>query len=516
MAIQASLAMQCTVNSFSRFARKNYFYPDLPKGYQISQYDQPLAEHGELEITVDGVKKTIGVTRLHMEDDAGKSIHDGFKDSDRYTYVDLNRSGTPLIEIVSEPDLRSSEEAYQYLTELKQIMQYVGVSECDMEKGQLRCDANVSVRLKGAEKFGTKAEVKNLNSFRFAKMALDYEIARQVALLESGGRVEQETRLVQRRHRRNREHAQQGTRARLSLFSGAGSGAAARERGMAGAHSGNACRSFRARSARGSSEYGVDRVIRSQVLTATQSVTDYFEKANEVSGDPQATANWIITELMGSAGRLRESAARSHWHAGQENQRARNQRQDGQGHLRQNAGDRKIVRRRSSIAKACGRSRDTGALEKIVDEVLAGNAKQVEQYKSGKTTVIGYLVGQVMKASKGQANPAAVNELLKVEAGLNGFARRKRLTPRSTALRSKPPTVGSVSGRWFPRRIRSVPIPARLALRFATYRLRVSADGIPADWFSILNSQWYRRTTRSGVRWDSPDADPKNPWRRAR
>src|ERR1700732_5325782 len=195
MAIQAALAMQCTVNSFSRFARKNYCYPDLPKGYQISQYDQPLAGHGELEITVDGAKKTIGVTRLHMEDDAGKSIHDGFKDSDRYTYVDLNRSGTPLIEIVSDPDLRSSDEAYQYLTELKQVMQYVGVSECDMEKGQLRCDANVSVRVKGAEKFGTKAEVKNLNSFRFAKMALDYEIARQVALIEAGGKVAQETRL---------------------------------------------------------------------------------------------------------------------------------------------------------------------------------------------------------------------------------------------------------------------------------------------------------------------------------
>src|ERR1700730_11651797 len=195
MAIQAALATHCHVNAFSRFARKNYFYPDLPKGYQISQYDQPLAEHGWLEVAGHGAKKRIGVTRVHMEDDAGKSIHDGFKDSDRYTYVDLNRSGTPLIEIVSEPDIRSSEEAYAYLTELKLVMQYVGISECDMEKGQLRCDANVSVMPKGAKKFGTKAEVKNLNSFRFAKMALDYEIARQVAVLESGGRVEQETRL---------------------------------------------------------------------------------------------------------------------------------------------------------------------------------------------------------------------------------------------------------------------------------------------------------------------------------
>src|SRR6266853_744446 len=195
LAIEAALALNSKVNPRSIFARKNYFYPDLPKGYQISQYDQPLAEHGFVEISAGGQAKRIGVTRVHMEDDAGKSIHDGFKDSDRYTYVDLNRSGTPLIEIVTDPDLRSSEEAYQYLTELKQVMQYVGVSECDMEKGQLRCDANVSVRVKGAEKFGTKAEVKNLNSFRFAKMALDYEIARQVALIESGGTVSQETRL---------------------------------------------------------------------------------------------------------------------------------------------------------------------------------------------------------------------------------------------------------------------------------------------------------------------------------
>src|ERR1051326_5700737 len=194
MAIQAALAMNCKVNAFSRFARKNYFYPDLPKGYQISQYDQPLAELGSLEITVDGVRRTIGITRVHMEDDAGKSIHDGFKDSDRYTYVDLNRSGTPLIEIVSDPDMRSSAEAYAYLTAVKQVLQFVEVSTCDMEKGHLRCDANVSVRLKGAEKFGTKAEVKNLNSFRFLKQALDYEIARQVAIVESGGKIVQETR----------------------------------------------------------------------------------------------------------------------------------------------------------------------------------------------------------------------------------------------------------------------------------------------------------------------------------
>src|ERR1043165_8536898 len=192
LAVKGALALGCEIRENSRFARKNYFYPDLPKGYQISQYDEPFAEHGHVEIHPG---RRIGVTRVHMEDDAGKSIHEGFKDSDRYSYVDLNRCGTPLIEIVSEPDMRSADEAHAYLTELKQVLQYVEVSSCDMEKGHLRCDANVSVRLRGAEKFGTKAEVKNLNSFRFLKLALDHEIARQVAVIESGGRVIQETRL---------------------------------------------------------------------------------------------------------------------------------------------------------------------------------------------------------------------------------------------------------------------------------------------------------------------------------
>ncbi|HLK20273.1 MAG TPA: Asp-tRNA(Asn)/Glu-tRNA(Gln) amidotransferase subunit GatB [Bryobacteraceae bacterium] len=415
MAIQASLAMQCKVNAFSRFARKNYFYPDLPKGYQISQYDQPLAEHGEVEITVDGVKKTIGVTRLHMEDDAGKSVHDGFKDSDRYTYVDLNRSGTPLAEIVSEPDLRSSEEAYQYLTELKQIMQYVGVSECDMEKGQLRCDANVSVRLKGAEKFGTKAEVKNLNSFRFAKMALDYEIARQVAVLESGGRVEQETRLY---------NVATGETVSMRSKEAAHDYRYFPEPDLEPLHVREAWLAQiresmpelpREKRRKFESEYGLT-AYQVQVLTATQSVSDYFEKAAKVSGDAPATANWVITELMATADGFEKIPP------------------EATGTLLKKINDREISGKMAKdiFAKmlATGKSpqeiideeglrqiSDTGALEKIVDEVLAGNPKQVEQYKSGKTTVIGYLVGQVMKASKGQANPAAVNELLKTKLG---------------------------------------------------------------------------------------------------
>ena len=277
LAIKGALALNCQIRPYSRFARKNYFYPDLPKGYQISQYDEPLAEHGYVDIVVDGVAKRIGVTRVHMEDDAGKSIHDGFKDSDRYSYVDLNRCGTPLIEIVSEPDMRSSDEAYAYLTELKQVLQFVEVSTCDMEKGHLRCDANVSVRLKGAEKFGTKAEVKNLNSFRFLKQALDYEIARQVALIESGGTVVQETRLYNPDTGETVSMRSKEARARLPLLPRARPGAAAHRRRVAGATSAAAMPELPARKrARFIDEYGL-REYDAEVLTATRAASEYFE-----------------------------------------------------------------------------------------------------------------------------------------------------------------------------------------------------------------------------------------------
>jgi len=413
MAIQAALAMNCRVNGFSRFARKNYFYPDLPKGYQISQYDQPLAEHGWLDVVVDGSAKRIGVTRVHMEDDAGKSIHDGFKDSDRYTYVDLNRSGTPLIEIVSEPDMRSSDEAHAYLTELKQIMQYVGVSECDMEKGQLRCDANVSVRLKGAEKFGTKAEVKNLNSFRFAKMGIDYEIARQVAVLESGGKVEQETRLYnvatgETAGMRSKEHAHDyryfPEPDLLPLRVSDAWLAGIREL-MPELPAAKRRRFIETYSLR---EYDAG------VLTATRAIAEYFEKAAAAAGDFAAAANWITGELMALPDGFEKISP------------------EATGTLvgKIKAGEISGKMAKDIFAKmyATGQSpeeiiereglkqiSDTGALEKIIDEVIAASPKQVEQYKSGKTAVIGYLVGQVMKASKGQANPAAVNELLKAK-----------------------------------------------------------------------------------------------------
>jgi aspartyl-tRNA(Asn)/glutamyl-tRNA(Gln) amidotransferase subunit B len=298
LAIRGALALNCQIRAQSRFARKNYFYPDLPKGYQISQYDEPLAEHGYVDIVVEGAAKRIGVTRVHMEDDAGKSVHDGFPDSGRYSYVDLNRSGTPLIEIVSDPDMRNSGEAYAYLSEIKQALQFIEVSTCDMEKGHLRCDANVSVRLKGAEKFGTKAEVKNLNSFRFLKQALDFEIARQVAVLEGGGRVVQETRLYnpdrgETFSMRSKEDAHDyryfPEPDLVPLRIG--------EQWIAEVRSAMPELPPLKR-ARFIAEYGL-REYDADVLTQTRAASNYFETAAKVSGDPKTTANWVMGDLMG-------------------------------------------------------------------------------------------------------------------------------------------------------------------------------------------------------------------------
>lgn len=421
LAISAGLALHCKINPFSRFARKNYFYPDLPKGYQISQYDQPLAEHGYLDILTANEKKRIGVTRVHMEDDAGKSIHDGFKDSDRYTYVDLNRSGTPLIEIVSEPDMRSPDEAYAYITEVKQVLQYIGVSDCDMEKGQLRCDANVSVRPRGAEKFGTKAEVKNLNSFRFMKMALEYEIERQVELIEKGGKVVQETRLYnvesgRTMGMRSKEHAHDyryfpepdlvplrvsehwlhEVKAKLPELPSD-------------------------RRERFADSYGL-REYDAQVLTLTRETGDYFETAVKVSGDGRATANWVVGDLMGllkASGKEITNSPVPAEHLGE--LVALINKGELSGKLAKEilpkmfeTGDApSVIMEREGLKQIS----DTGALEKIVDDVITANSKQVEQYRSGKTAVLGFLVGQVMKASRGQANPGAVNEALKTKLG---------------------------------------------------------------------------------------------------
>jgi aspartyl-tRNA(Asn)/glutamyl-tRNA(Gln) amidotransferase subunit B len=421
MTMKAALALNCHIGPFSRFARKNYFYPDLPKGYQISQYDQPLAEHGHVDISIDGLRKRIGVTRVHLEDDAGKSLHEGFRDSDRHTYVDLNRCGTPLIEIVTEPDMRSSDEAYAFLTELKQVLQYVEVSTCDMEKGHLRCDANVSVRPRGQKELGTKAEVKNLNSFRFLKMALDYEIARQIALVESGGKVAQETRLYnadtgETVGMRSKEHAHD-----YRYFP---------EPDLLPLRISDAWRArVRAempelpvsRRARFVEDYGL-REYDAQVLTQTRDLSEYFEKAAVASGDPRAAANWVMGDLAAalkaegkeiaespvSAERLGELVALiSKGEISGKMAKEIFAKMFSSGESARTIVEREGLRQIS----------DSGALAAMVEQALAANPRQVEQYKGGKTQVLGFLVGQVMKASRGQANPAAVNQLLKDRLG---------------------------------------------------------------------------------------------------
>jgi aspartyl-tRNA(Asn)/glutamyl-tRNA(Gln) amidotransferase subunit B len=422
LAIGAAVALHCRVNPFSRFARKNYFYPDLPKGYQISQYDQPLSEHGYLDVFVDGTKKRIGVTRVHMEDDAGKSIHDGFKDSGRYSYVDLNRSGTPLIEIVSEPDMRTSDDAHAYATAMKQVMQYIGVSECDMEKGQLRCDANVSVRPRGTEKFGTKAEIKNLNSFRFLKMAVDYEIRRQVELIESGGRVEQETRLYnvetgETVGMRSKEHAHdyryfpEPDLVPLQVS----------EQWL------HQVRSAlpelpQDRRDRFMNEFEL-REYDAEVLTLTRAVGDYFEEAVKISGDGRATANWVTGDLMGllkAASKEITDSPISAANLGElvtlinKNELTGKLAKEILPKMFETGDSPRAIMEREGLKQIS----DTGALEAIIDGVIVANPKQVEQYKSGKTAVLGFLVGQVMKASRGQANPGAVNDLLRKKLGV--------------------------------------------------------------------------------------------------
>jgi aspartyl-tRNA(Asn)/glutamyl-tRNA(Gln) amidotransferase subunit B len=421
LAIKGALALNCRIRPKSRFARKNYFYPDLPKGYQISQYDEPLGEHGCVDIVVDGVSKRIGVTRVHMEDDAGKSIHDGFKDSDRYSYVDLNRCGTPLIEIVSEPDMRSPDEAYAYLTELKQVLQFVEVSTCDMEKGHLRCDANVSVRLRGAEPFGTKVEVKNLNSFRFLKQALDYEIARQVAVIESGGAVEQETRLYnpdlgETAGMRSKEHAHDYryfpepdlVPLRVS------------EKWLGEVRASMPELPARKR-ARFIEEYGL-REYDAGVLTATRAVSEYFETAARASLDPKAAANWVMGDLMGALKAEGQEIAESPVSAENLGELVK---LIGQGELSGKLA-KEIFPKMFSTGERAGaimereglkQISDAGALAQIIADVIANNPRQVEQYKGGKATVINFLVGQAMRATRGQANVAVVTDLFKQKLG---------------------------------------------------------------------------------------------------
>ena len=422
-AVLAAQALNCQVRETSIFARKNYFYPDLPKGYQISQFDKPLAEHGYIEIGLsDGGAKKIGITRLHMEEDAGKSIHDGLSDSGVYTSIDLNRSGTPLIEIVSEPDMRSADEAYAYLTLMKETILYTGVSDCNMEEGSLRCDANVSVRPKGQQKFGTKAEIKNVNSFRFIREAIEYEIDRQIEILEAGERVQQETRLYNSAEgktysMRSKEQAHDyryfPEPDLLPLVVDARWQAQIREK---------LPELPEARRKRMVADYGITDYD-AQVLTVSKALTDQFEEAARAAKNPKRVANLVQSEL---AGRLKAKGLEI-----EQSPISMKGVAMSADLVESGAISSKILKDLYDKAFANGEDfptvyerekpqqiTDTAAIEKIIEEIIAANPKQVEQYRAGKATILGFFVGQVMKATKGQAKPELVNELLRKQLAI--------------------------------------------------------------------------------------------------
>jgi aspartyl-tRNA(Asn)/glutamyl-tRNA(Gln) amidotransferase subunit B len=417
-AVRAALALGCRVQSESIFARKNYFYPDLPKGYQISQYERPLALGGGLEIAGGGGRR-IGLTRIHMEEDAGKSLHEGFPDSDRRTYIDFNRSGVPLVEIVTEPDLRSAVEAAEFFAALRDILVWLGVNDGNMEEGSLRCDANISVRPVGQQAFGTKTEVKNINSFRYVQKALEHEIARHIDLLEGGGRVVQETRLWdsgsgRTYSMRTKEEAHDYRYFPEPDLPPVVVDAARVDAVRAGMPELPEARRRRFVAAYGLPEYDAG------VLTQSQALADYFEQAAAGAGNPKAVSNWVMGELLrtlNERGTPIEAAPLA---------------------PRALAGLVDLVEQgtiSSSIAKEVfariydsGRSAeevvaaegmaqigDESALIGIVREVIAANVEAVAQYRAGKQVTFGFLVGQVMKRTAGKANPKLANQILRRE-----------------------------------------------------------------------------------------------------
>ena len=413
----AAMALNCRINQNSIFARKNYFYPDLPKGYQISQYDKPLAEFGFIDVPAEGGRKKIGITRVHLEEDAGKSLHEGFSDSGEKTAIDLNRTGVPLIEIVSEPDISTPDEAHEYLTRLKEIILYTGVSDCNMEEGSLRCDANVSVRPRGQKEFGTKTEIKNVNSFRFIREALEYEIARQIDVIESGGKISQETRLY---------NANEGKTYSMRSKEQAHDYRYFPEPDLLPLVVDDEWKSEIARALPELPEARRSRLVKdydvteydAQVLTFSKSLADQFEQAAKAARNPKRVANLVQGELMG---RLKGknlsieqspismagiAASADLVESGAISSKMLKDLYDLSFELGKDFGE---------VYEQQGRpvqSTDTSVLASIIDQIIAANPKQLEQYRAGKKTLLGFFVGQVMKASKGQASPQLVNELL--------------------------------------------------------------------------------------------------------
>jgi aspartyl-tRNA(Asn)/glutamyl-tRNA(Gln) amidotransferase subunit B len=423
MAMRAALALNCTVHEHSRFARKNYFYPDLPKGYQISQYELPLATGGWLEVEVGGAKKRIGITRLHLEEDAAKNLHEGFAQSAQKAYIDYNRCGTPLSEIVSEPDMRTPEEAYAYLTTLRQILLYTGVSDCNMEEGSLRCDANVSVRPRGSKEFGTKVEVKNLNSFRYLQKALEYEIERHIAVLESGGRLSQETRLWNQAEghtvsMRSKEKAHD-----YRYFP---------EPDLLPVHVSAAWRDEvlrtlpelpEAKRARFVSSFGITPYD-AETLTASNKLADYFENVVAQSFSPRVSpklaANWIQNDFLRLAKETGKTLEALQWPTYAEVAILLGRIQE---KMITVASAKKVLDRvfkEGMLIDEAVRAEggvtpilDSSEIEQAAREIIAKDPANVAKFKAGNEGVFKFFVGQLMKATRGQANPQAVNDILR-------------------------------------------------------------------------------------------------------
>lgn len=416
-AIRAALALNCEIAEFSKFDRKNYYYPDMPKNYQISQYDLPLAKNGYLDIEVDGRTRRIGITRLHMEEDTGKLVHQGTITTTPYSLVDYNRAGVPLIEIVSEPDLRSPEEARIYMEKLRSIIQYTGVSDCKMEEGSLRCDANVSVRPKGAPEFGTKTEIKNMNSFRALQRALSYEVQRQIDVLEEGGRITQETRTWDEGKgvtlpMRSKEEAHD-----YRYFPEPDLVPLVIDRRWVEEIRASLPELPDRRRQRYMEQFGLPAYDAS-VLTSTIELAGYFEACTAHYPDAKTVSNWIMGDLsrLLNVHNLEITQCRI-----RPEQLARMLRLIDQGTISGKiaktvfeemfaTGDdpEKIVKEKGLVQIT-----DEGAIAAIVEEVIANHSKVVADYRAGKDKALGFLVGQVMKVTKGKANPELVNRLLK-------------------------------------------------------------------------------------------------------
>jgi aspartyl-tRNA(Asn)/glutamyl-tRNA(Gln) amidotransferase subunit B len=419
MAVKFALAIGAQINRRSVFARKNYFYPDLPKGYQISQYEHPVVTHGRLAIEIDGAEKVIGITRAHLEEDAGKSLHEDFHGM---TGIDLNRAGTPLLEIVSEPDLRSSKEAVAYLKKLHQLVVWLGICDGNMQEGSFRCDANVSVRPKGQAKFGTRAELKNINSFRFVEKAIEFEIERQIELLEGGGTVVQETRLYDAERDETRPMRSKEEAMDYRYFPDPDLPPLILDEALIEGVRATLIELPDAKRARFMRDYGLN-AYDAGVLTSSREMADYYETVvTESKSDPKIAANWIAVELSGFLNRdnqdITHSPVTASMMAGLLKRMADNTlsgkiAKDVLAAMWSGEGDADAV----IASKGLKQITDTGAIDKVIDEIIAKNPKQLEQYRAGKEALFGYFVGQVMKATQGKANPGQVNELLKKKLG---------------------------------------------------------------------------------------------------